>query len=123
MFRRFGSLAFTYRQPIENRMKLQDSRLKGIFLGYSRECNSYLVGYWAPRAGKLTFDVIRSGSARFTDLLVRNIDDLRPDPESVTVSMDELRALGSAIPDTVRVDLEQGDDVFLSENSENVVRV
>ena len=42
-FRRFGALRFCYRHPKSKLPTLLAARVRGIFLGYSRESNSYLV--------------------------------------------------------------------------------
>ena len=112
-FKRFGVLCFAYREPKINRPKLQPTRIRGVFLGYSKLSNSYLVGYWRPKGSDFEWAVLESESVRFTDYLVRAVRDLRPDSNSVAVSVDELSSLDSSLPDTVREDVEVVDDVFM----------
>jgi hypothetical protein len=113
-FRRFGVLCFCYRQPKSNRPKLLAARVRGIFLGYSSFSNSYLVGYYQPNSkGGFNWAVLTSESVRFTDYLVRDVQELRPDSPCVTVSVDELNQLDSG-HETLRMDLEPEDDVFFT---------
>ena len=74
------------------------------------------MGHWQPRkGGDFAWAVLTSESVRFTDYLVRDIQELRPDAGCVTVSVDELNSLDSThLPETMRHDLEPEDDVFFS---------
>ena len=75
------------------------SWVRGIFLGYSRGPNSFLIGYWGFLSGKSPeWVTTESESVRLTDYLVRDINDLRPDSNSVSVSANELNQMVESPP-------------------------
>jgi hypothetical protein len=124
-FKRFGVLSFCYRNPKINRPKLLPARVRGNFLGYASASNSYLIGYWkSEKDGSFSWDTLESESVRFTDFLVRDIQQLRPDSNCISVTVDELNELDSTLRDTERQDLEPEDDVFMcGEYGKSMVKI
>ena len=114
-FKRFGVLCFAYRQSERNRPKLLPDRVRGVFLGCSKASNSYLVGCWrVPKHKEAVFETLETESVRFTNYLVRDVAQLRPDSHCVSVSVDELIELDNSLTETKRLDWEPEDDVYLS---------
>ena len=99
-FRRFGVLCFALNQPVAERPKLGAKRTPGVFLGYSRTSASYIIGVWKRGKYGLRFDTVESESVKFTDALVRDIQELRPESNSISVSVDRLPELEGETPDT-----------------------
>ena len=114
-FKRFGVLCFAYRQSERNRPKLLPARVRGVFLGCSKASNSYFVGCWrVPKHKEAVFETLETESVRFTNYLVRDVAQLRPDSHCVSVSVDELIKLDNSLTETKRLDWEPEDDVYLS---------
>ena len=65
--------------------------------------NVSVIRHWCVwKRGKygLKFDTVESESAKFTDALVRDIQELRPESNSISVSVGRLPELEGETPDT-----------------------
>ena len=99
--RRLGVLCYVYNQPDTLRPKLSSKYSKGIFLGYAEKTASYLVGTWRTKRGNEEFVQIESESVKFTNLLARDVDELKSTSNVVSVTVDDENGVESEEDDSL----------------------